>query len=428
MTDATKVLCSKRCDLFYIYLNGGPKEYGWRMNYTSKEWNSEPEGKRAINFLRNSQRLGGFATFVYYNIPAGGESYWTNKENYESADYMKEYFYDLNFLLDIINKESPEQTVYIILEPDMMSYLLQNEPPSSDGVVHPKNIRMDLSKVPELGISQLKTMTLENTVTGWVTAVNTLISTKCPQVRFSHMVNLWGSLSGSNWAPGLDKGLIPSTSIIGQDAGVKLIEKNVNIITKFYKEANVLHKTNLLAIDRYGLDGGLITPADATSPQNSRWFWNNDIYINYIHFCNKIATDMNADILLWQLPCGYINSCKEISPYTGKSFPDMKNVAPYGEDGAPCFVFGTKFSRSDATTAAYFSSNQWKDTSLTRVGNEITWGNHTKMLYDKRIKSVMFGAGVGASVSNLYMGQTNGVATDSKYCISKFQQFYSSIA
>ena len=103
LTDVNKVLKGKRCDINYVYLNGGPGDYGWRMNYTTKEWNSEPEGKRAINFLRNSQRLGSFACFVYYNIPAGGESYWTNKENYENPAYMKNYFYDLNYLLDIIN-------------------------------------------------------------------------------------------------------------------------------------------------------------------------------------------------------------------------------------------------------------------------------------------------------------------------------------
>ena len=68
--DPMKVLQNKKCDLFYIYLNGGPGDYGWRQNYSTKEWNMEPEGKRAFNFLRNSLRLGGFTCFVWYNLPS----------------------------------------------------------------------------------------------------------------------------------------------------------------------------------------------------------------------------------------------------------------------------------------------------------------------------------------------------------------------
>ena len=424
LSDDTKVLTGKCCDLHYIYLNGGPGEYGWRLNYTSKEYNLEPEGKRAINFLRNTQRLGGFTCFVYYNIPAGGESYWTNKQNYENALYMKDYFYDLNYLLDLINAISAQQTVYIIVEPDMLSYILQNEPPSADGIVHPDNVRMDLSLVKELGISELKDLSLANTLKGWVTAVNTLISKKCPQVRLMHKVNLWGSLSGRNWEKGLDKGLIPSTTIIGQEAGIDLINRNADIISQFYREANVTLNTTYICADRYGLDGALLSTTDAKEPQNSRWFWNNDIWKNYIHFCNRVATSLKCKLYLWQLPCGYINSCQEISPYTGKPFADLPNISPSGEDGAPCFIFGTKFTRTTPETLKYFSSDMWKDQVVVN-GNTITWKDHTDDLAQIGVEGIMFGAGVGASTSNLYMGQTAGKATDNAYCISKFQQFYS---
>jgi len=424
LSNVNKVLCGKRCDLFYIYLNGGPGDYGWRQNYTTPQYNSEPEGKRAFNFLRNSQRLGGYTAFIYYNIPAGGESYYTNKENYENADYMKSYFYDLNFLMDIINSESPTQTVYIVLEPDMMSYLLQNEPPSADNIVHPQNIKMDLSKVAQLALPQFTGFTWEHTVRGWVRAVNTLISKKCPQVKFMHMVDLWGSLSGRNWEKGLDKGLIPCTTLIGQTAGLDLIKRNANIISTFYKEAEVNLGTSLLCADRYGLDGALVDAKAPLEPQNSRWFWNNDIYNNYIYFLNCISSALNVDFFVWQLPCGYVNTCAEISPYTGKPFPILPNSNSSGEDGCPCFIFGSQFSRWDATTLAYFSGNNWKDDGVKVSENSIIWKSHVDTMFSSRIKAVMFGAGVGASTSNLYMGQTSGLATDNKYCISKFQQYY----
>ncbi|CAM6054315.1 unnamed protein product [Sphagnum tenellum] len=175
LTSPTEVLCNKKCDLFYIYLNGGPGDYGWRQNYTTTQYNSEPEGQRAYNFLRNSLRLGGFTCFIYYNIPAGGESYYTNQSNYTNAAYMKSYFYDLNFLLNLINSECPNTTTYIVLEPDMLSYILQNEPPSSDNVVHPKNVAMDLSQVASLNLPEFSGFPWTNDLVCWVAAVNTLI-------------------------------------------------------------------------------------------------------------------------------------------------------------------------------------------------------------------------------------------------------------
>ena len=122
------------------------------------------------------------------------------------------------------------------------------------------------------------------------------------------------------------------------------------------------------------------------------------------------------------MPCGYINQCKEISPYTGKPFPVLPNASSSGEDGAPSFIFGTQFSRSD-DTATYFSQDLWKD-GVVKTGDVITWKSHAKDILASDIQGVMFGAGVGASTSNLYMGQTEGKATDNCYCIAKFQQYY----
>ena len=422
MSDPTKLLCNKKCDLFYVYLNGGPGDYGWRLNYSTAQYNSEPEGKRAFNFLRNSQRLGGYTCFVYYNIPAGGESYISNKNNYNNADYMKSYFYDLNFLLTVINQESPGQTVYIILEPDMLSYILQNEEPSSDGVVHPSNVVFNMSKVSSLNLPEFKDFTFSNTLVSWVAAVNTLIHRKCPQVQFMHMTNLWGSLSGRNWANGTQRGLIPSTTIIGHNAGLNLIKTNALIISNFYKEAGVLLYTNVLCADRYGLDGAVVTASDAKQPQNSRWFWNNDIYMNYIYFVQCIMKNLSCTYFLWQLPCGYINASQERSPYTGSLFPVLTDIPPSGEDGCPCFVFGSTFTR-DAATKDYFGADDWKD-GVVVLGNTIKWKDHTNFLFNNGIEGVLFGAGVGASTTNLYMGQSGGMATDNKYCISKFQGYY----
>ena len=108
---------NKRIDSRYIYLNGGP-ETGWRT------WTTE-DGFRLTSYLRESLKLGMTPSFVWYNIPDGGESYWTNKQHLESVDYMQGYFNDLKFALDKITAEAGDEPVNFILEPDFLGYLMQ---------------------------------------------------------------------------------------------------------------------------------------------------------------------------------------------------------------------------------------------------------------------------------------------------------------
>jgi hypothetical protein len=425
-SDPVKVLCNKKCDIAYVYLNGGsgPNEYSWRNNYATKAGNTEPEGKRAFNFIRNCLRLGQFPCFVWYCVPAGSESHYTNKQNYTNPTYMKHYFDDLNFFLNIVKQESKGLPVYIVLEPDMLSYVLVNEPWTSqeygvDALTYP----FELSEVKSLDIPELRDLTIKNTMFGYNEAVNTLIARKCPNVSSGCKINLWASLTAGNWAKGLERGLIPATSIVGQDAGLALIKKNATIIANYYKRSGATLNATTIFFDRYGLDGGITDASSASEPQNSRWFWNNDIWRNYIYFVKEVSTTLGLKAGIWQMPCGYINNSTEISPYTNKPYPLLTNVAPSGEDGSPTFFFGGSFTRSDPTTLAYFGTNNWKD-NVKVVGNTITYPDHTDFLFENGIESLMVGAGVGASTTNLYMGQSAGLATDNKYCISKFQQYY----
>ena len=107
-----------RMDVRYIYLNGGPVN-GWST------WSNQPGG-RVVSYLQQSQKLGMVPYFVYYNIPDGGESYWTDTQHIASTSYMEGYFKDLKLALDLIHQYAPDDPVGMILEPDFLGYLMQN--------------------------------------------------------------------------------------------------------------------------------------------------------------------------------------------------------------------------------------------------------------------------------------------------------------
>jgi hypothetical protein len=84
----------------YIYLNGGP-ELGWRT------WSAQ-DGGRLVSYIRESLKLGMIPYLVYYNIPDGGESYVTNLQHVQSESYMRAYYQDLKFALDLIREHAPD--------------------------------------------------------------------------------------------------------------------------------------------------------------------------------------------------------------------------------------------------------------------------------------------------------------------------------
>ena len=98
---------NRRVDVRYIYLNGGPFT-GWRT------WSNEP-GDRVRNYIRNSRQLGMIPCFVWYNVPDGGESYWTNSEHLFDADYMSAYWKDLDLMLDIAREETADEWPGLVL-------------------------------------------------------------------------------------------------------------------------------------------------------------------------------------------------------------------------------------------------------------------------------------------------------------------------
>ncbi len=290
---------NKRMDIRYIYLNGGPY-LGWTT------WNGtvNQKGGRAISYIRESMKLGMLSAFVYYNIPDGGESYYTDVKHMQDATYMEDYFKDLNFAIDIINKEAGDEPVIIILEPDFLGYLSQNAD-------NPAVMMAKTSSAYTSGVLTGNDPVFPDTVRGLVEAINYTIASKAPHVIFGWQLNLWASPQGgfTNSVPG--NGLIHLTDTKGLNAGRQMI----------YDESA------------------------ADDPASSTWFWNSDHWNNYLHFVKAMKDTSQLPVVLWQLPVGHINSSTLNNPYNNGLFPDLANTSTRYEDSAPVFFLGDRFTR-----------------------------------------------------------------------------------
>jgi hypothetical protein len=398
-------LTNKRMDIRYIYLNGGP-ENGW------KTW-SDVNGGRAISFIRESKKLGMIPFFVYYNIPDGSESYDLDKQHIESDSYMKAYFADLKFALDIINQEGGDETVGIILEPDFLGYMMQNSGKQ------PNEIIARTSAAYSAGILSAESdPVFPDTLEGLVKAINYIINKYAPNAYFGWQFNLWASPGITVGVP--STGLMRLTDTMGIANGRSAIVSEAKEICKYYMNAGVTsYGADFVSIDKYGLDAGISSPSN---PSKSTWFWNLDHWNNYLLFNKTLHQESQLPVILWQIPVGHINSSLCEDPYNNGIFPDLDNTNQRYEDSAPDFFLGNTFSTS-GPRFNYFSTNQGNDSKLTVSGNNITWGSHAKEAVDAGIISILFGAGVGNS--------TDGVGsppTDSYWWITRIQTYFNNPA
>lgn len=393
-------------DFRYIYLNGGPKSQGvgWRT------W-TDVDGFRVTSFVRESLKLGMIPVFVYYNIPDGGESYATDLAHIQDAGYMKGYFEDLKFALDLAKAEAGDETVGFVLEPDFLGYLAQNNQ-------NPQTLTARTDAAYAAGVlKQGVDPVFSNTVRGLVESINYTIRKNLPSAWFGWQFNLWASPAGGWTTPIGVKGLMRITDERGVTQGRADIAREAAAITDYYVKAGVLTGgANFVSVDKYGLDGGAegknATPADST------WFWNAVHWTNYLEFVKAMRAGTKLPVVLWQIPVGHINSSLAVNPYASDAkFPDLTNTTRSFEDSAPTFFFGDTFSASGARFT-YFSKSD-PATQVTSSGANITWASHLPAARDAGVSAVLFGAGVGDS--------TDGVGTpasDANWWVTKAQNYF----
>ncbi|WP_432799674.1 glycosyl hydrolase family 18 protein [Poriferisphaera sp. WC338] len=393
---------NKRVDSRYIYLNGGP-ENGWR---------SWQDGQRLQSYLRESLKLGFTPQFVYYNIPDGGESYYTNNEHLNSEEYMRGYFEDLAYALDTIEEIAGDEKVEFILEPDFIGYLMQLGQVPADQVFAYTD-QAYAAGLLERGVDP----DFDNTVQGLIQAINYSISNADANVDFGWQFNLWAS-------PGITVG-IPSTGLIritdslGIEAGREAIVNEAREIADYYINAGVTsYGANFVSIDKYGLDAVGYQSGAAADPESGTWFWNQDHWDNYLLFTKTLHETTERPVTLWQIPVGHINGSQSVSPYTGDQFADLPNTTARYEDSAGTYFFGDTFT-GDQRRVDYFGSDADGSGGVTVDGDQITWAGAFEKARDAGVTQILFGAGVGIS--------TDGVGdppTDGYWFISKVQEYY----
>jgi hypothetical protein len=398
---------NRRADIRYIYLNGGPQD-GWST------WSGTPGG-RASDYILNSRTLGMIPFFVFYNIPDSSEGYQIDLAHAQDPVYMAAYFSNLALALGLINQESPDDLVGMILEPDFIGYLAQNSGQAPSAIAAATHAAYD-SGVLSAGVDP----TFPNTIAGLVSAINYTIAKLSPQVQFGWQINLWASPPGGWTTPVPNTGLIHLTESSGIAVGRSQIAAEAAAIAKYYIQAGILsYGASCVSIDKYGLDAVGADSDAAQDPADSVWFWNNDLWQNYLTFVASIHTTTSLPVMLWQIPVGRINSSLAMNPYDLSGvFPDLTDTNQQYEDSAPDFFLGDTFATSGARYT-YFSANLGGDPLVSPGLGTVTWGSHMQDAAASGVVAVLFGAGVGAS--------TNGVGsppTDGYWWIAKIQQYY----
>ncbi|MDJ0742637.1 MAG: hypothetical protein QNJ32_04645 [Xenococcaceae cyanobacterium MO_167.B27] len=351
-------LSNKRIDSRYIYLNNGPLNNP--INPDGASWRKEDA--RLQNFLTNSLKFGMTPTLVWYNIPDAGESYVGDLEHIQNQEYMQAYFEDLQYALDETLRIAGDETVKMILEPDFLGYMAQNSG------LGPDQIFAQTDAVYNAGILKRgEDPDFGNNLQGLVQAINYTISKHEANVEFGWQFNLWASPAGGFTGVGIPgTGIVHLTETLGFEEGKKAIVDEAKAIAQYYMDAGILdYGADFISIDKYGLDGGQQQNAPE-DPANSTWFWNHDLWKNYLLFTQTLHETTNKPVTLWQIPVGHINGSQATNPYdpSGK-FEDLANVPTKFEDSAGTFFLGDTFIENDPDRLAYFSQNQWQDAGVT---------------------------------------------------------------
>ncbi len=145
-----------------------------------------------------------------------------------------------------------------------------------------------------------------NNLQGLVQAINYTISKHEANVEFGWQFNLWASPAGGFTGVGIPgTGIVHLTETLGFEEGKKAIVNEAKAIAQYYMDAGILsYGADFISIDKYGLDGGQQQNAPK-DPAKSTWFWNHDLWKNYLLFTQTLHETTNKPVTLWQIPVGH---------------------------------------------------------------------------------------------------------------------------
>ncbi|NBW87693.1 MAG: hypothetical protein EBR23_12940, partial [Planctomycetia bacterium] len=363
----------KAFDTQYVYLNDGPlmrpvapvtptspletNPSAWRKS------SGDLDGKKLIQALRETAKFGAVPQIVYYNIMTPNESKDIALANLQNRAFLVEYFKDLKFTMDTIRQFAGGTTVSLILEPDLLAYMMQSAYDSSSNTYRdPSTIAAmtdaayDAGFLADPGVGNR----LPNTLPGFVEAINRGVRGLSTQVvnGVTQSVNLEYGWKFNLWAYALPRGgsvaKITDADRLGWDDGRKEVQKAAATTADWFVKAGILSgddgKTmDFIALDKYGTDGGA-TGGDYpqngdgyTNPSKATFLWNADHWNNYLLFTKTLHDSLNnRPVRLWQLPVGHVNGSDFL--VGGAKAAELANIDKQWEDSAVSYFFGDAFS------------------------------------------------------------------------------------
>ena len=437
----------KAFDTQYIYLNDGPLMRPTTpvspdspLERNPKAWRTSSDdfdGKKLIQSLRESAKFGAVPQIVYYNLMAPDESREIALANLQNRPFLVEYFKDLKFAVDTIRQFASGTTVSLILEPDLLAYMMQS---AKDGTSYkdPSTIQAMTEAAYEAGFlaDPGAGNRLPNTLPGFVEAINRGIRglstkvvngvTQSVNLEYGWKFNLWAAVGG----------VVKSTDA-DWDKGREIVKDAAKTTADWYVKAGILTgdagKTmDFIALDKYGTDGGATGPnylqlgEGYKDPSKATWFWNADHWNNYLLFAKTLHNKLNnLPVRLWQLPVGHVNGSEYL--INGQKAVDLANVDKQWEDSAVSYFFGDAFSGlsegriNPSESVKYFMKNQANDPLVSKdADGTIIWGSHMEAAREAGIESIMFGPGLANSTQG---GGYLGPALDGSFWASKAQQY-----
>ncbi|OJH37454.1 fibronectin type III domain-containing protein [Cystobacter ferrugineus] len=398
----------KRLDYGYLYLNGGSQ---------ISEWHD-----RAVRLATKSKEQGMTPIYVVYGIGGNTDSASAVWNNLQSASFLTTYFKSLCDVGRTATGIMGTGRIGYVIEPDTLGYIQQqyaaqysNDPTQMPAATH----AVYDSGVLQRGVDP----SFSNTLTGLVQSINYTLRKCTPQAFLGWQLNLWAAPG----APGT--GIVHATEVYGFEAGKTRIQENARANAGFAQKAGVKYGgAEFISIDKYGLDGAGAAGANPNDPASSLWFWNADLWNNYLLFVRTLKETLSLPVVLWQVPAGHINGTQQRSPteYNASgTFPDLNNTVQRYEESAAPYFFGDRLTLS-GNRLAWFSKNVWNDPKVSVSGNTVTWGSHIPEAANAGVVAILMGAGVGVSTRGIPQpgSYPEEQPTEGYYWISRVQDYY----
>ena len=400
---APRFPAGRRLDYAYLYLNGGGQIGEWP--------------RKVGQLVRGARRNGMVPVLIVYAMNGDSDSAAAVFANMRDPAYLATYFRALRDAVE----DAGDDLVGFVIEPDMLGYLQQQIAGDFGG--DPARIPAATRAAYDSGVLvRGRDPAFADTLPGLVQAINHTIRSRGRKVFLGWQLNLWGAPGGAA------RGIIHATEELGQNAGLTRIRDNARALASFASRAQIASGADFVSIDKYGLDGAGAAGANPANPADSYWFWNADLWSNYLVFVRTLRDQLGLPMVLWQIPVGRINTTATTSPTeynpSGR-FPDLDNTSQRFEDSASSYFFGDTFTTSGARLT-YFARNDSADPLISSRGGTVTWGSHMRAAADAGVVAILFGAGVGIATRGVPQpsGPLVDQPTDGYYWITRVQAYY----